>query len=63
MSEPLFCSIDSAFMADYIRRAQRSICYAAPGIQVQPANAMAELARRFGPELVTVCLDFDERAI
>jgi hypothetical protein len=63
MSEPLFCSIDTALMADFIRRAQRSVCYAAPGIQIEPANAIAELAKRFGPELVTVCLDFDERVM
>jgi hypothetical protein len=63
MSESLFCSIGSAFMADYIRGAQRSVCYAAPGIQIEPANAIAELAERFGPELVTVCLDFDERVM
>jgi hypothetical protein len=63
MTDPLFCSLDSAAIANDIRRAQYSVCYAAPGIQREPAKAMAELARRIGPELITVCLDFDERVM
>lgn len=63
MSEALFRSLDSAAIASDIRKAQHSVCYAAPGIQQEPAKAMAELARRIGPELITVCLDFDERVM
>jgi hypothetical protein len=63
MSEPLFQSLDSAAIANDIRKAQHSVCYAAPGIQSDPANAMAELARRLDPEFITVCLDFDERVM
>jgi hypothetical protein len=63
MSEPLFRSLDSAVMANDIRTAQQSVCYAAPGIQQAPASAMTEVAKRIGPELVTVCLDFDERVM
>jgi hypothetical protein len=63
MSEPLFQSLDSAAIANDIRKAQHSVCYAAPGIQRDPANAMAELARRLDPEFITVCLDFDERVM
>ena len=63
MTDPLFRSLDSAAIASDIRKAEHSVCYAAPGIQQQPANAMAELARLRGPELITVCLDFDERVI
>jgi hypothetical protein len=62
MSEPLFRSLDSAAIADDIFRAQRSVCYAAPGVQQDPAEAMAALAWRIGPELITVCIDFDGRA-
>jgi hypothetical protein len=54
-SEPLFRSLDSAAIADDIFRARRSVCYAAPGFQKEPAEAMAALARRIGPELITVC--------
>lgn len=63
MTEALFRSLDSADIASDIRKAQHSVCYAAPGIQQEPAKAMAELAQRIGPELITVCLDFDERVI
>ena len=63
MTDPLFCSLDSAEIASDIREAQYSVCYAAPGIQHEPARALAELARRIGPELITVCLDFDERVM
>jgi hypothetical protein len=63
MTESLFRSLDSAAIAKDIRNAQHSVCYAAPGIQREPANAMAELARRLDPEFITVCLDFDERVM
>jgi hypothetical protein len=58
-----FRSLDSAAIANDIRKAQHSVCYAAPGIQRDPANAMAELTRRLDPEFITVCLDFDERVM
>ena len=63
MSEALFRSLDFAAMAAEIRRAQHSVCYAAPGIHRLPAIAMVDVARRIGPELITVCLDFDERTL
>ena len=61
MTTPLFRSLDSAAIAADIRGAQYSVCYAAPGIQQEPANAIADVARRIGAELITVCLDFDGR--
>ncbi len=63
MTDQLFCSLDSAAIASNIREAKVSVCYAAPGIQHEPATALAELAGRLGPELITVCLDFDERVM
>jgi hypothetical protein len=63
MMDALFRSLDSASIACAVRKAQHSVCYAAPGIQQEPAKAMAELAQDIGPELITVCLDFDERVI
>ncbi|MFZ5690209.1 MAG: hypothetical protein ACOY5F_03025 [Pseudomonadota bacterium] len=63
MTEALFRSLDSATIASDIRRAQHLVCYAAPGIQEEPAKAMAEAAKNIGPELITVCLDFDERVM
>lgn len=63
MLNSLFQSLDFAGMAQAIRTAQQSVCYAAPGIHIEVANAIAEAAQRLGPELVTVCLDFDERVL
>ena len=63
MPEPLFLSLDFAGMAEKIRGAEVSVCYAAPGIHREPANAMVEVARQIGPELITVCVDFDERVL
>ena len=63
MSEPLFLSVDSGRLAQQIAGAEQTVCYAAPGILPEPANSLAKLARKIGPELVTVCLDFDERVM
>jgi hypothetical protein len=63
MTGPLFLSFDSARIAREISGAERSICYAAPGILKEPAEALAAVARAIGPELITVCLDFDERVM
>ncbi len=63
MSEPLFLSLDSGRLAMQIAGAEHSVCYAAPGILPEPATALATLARKLGPELITVCLDFDERVM
>jgi hypothetical protein len=62
-TKPLFLSLDSSCLAREISLAERSVCYAAPGILREPAEALAALSRAFGPELITVCLDFDERVI
>jgi hypothetical protein len=63
MTDPLFRSLDSASIAEDLRKAQFSVCYAAPGIQREPADAMVEVAGKFGPECITICLDFDERVM
>lgn len=59
----LFCHISSADIAELIRTAKGSVCYAGPGVQAKPAEAMAEVAKRIGAERVTVSLDFDERVM
>lgn len=61
MDERLFQSLDSKAIADLIQRTETAMCFAAPGIHSEPAEAIAAVAQRLGPELVTVCLDFDER--
>jgi hypothetical protein len=62
MTPPLFCSLDSAAIVERIRAATFSICYASPGIQIEPAKVEA-VGRVNGPNLITVCLDFDERVM
>ncbi|XSG83891.1 MAG: hypothetical protein ACPW60_09120 [Methylohalobius sp. ZOD2] len=59
----LFCTLDSQRIADLIRSAERFVCYAGPGVQIAPAQAMAAVAGRLGVEMVTVALDFDERVM
>ncbi len=63
MTGPLFRFLDSDAMAANIRAAQYSVCYAAPGIQIEPARALMEVAKRMGADLITVCLDFNERVM
>jgi hypothetical protein len=63
MTGPFFRSLDSVVMAGDIRVAQHSVCYAAPGIQTEPAKAMVEVAKRIRPELIVVYLDFDEQVM
>ena len=59
----MFCNLTSHDMASFIRSAKESVCYAAPGIQSEVAGAIADVAQRFGPEMTSVSLDFDERVI
>jgi hypothetical protein len=61
--DALFCSLSSATIADQIRSAKRVVCYAGPGIQIDVAQAMVEMAGRLGSEMLTVCLDFDDRVM
>lgn len=63
MTGAMFCSLDSAAMAECIRGAEHAVCYAAPGIQQAPAEALVRLVDRLGPESITVILDFDERVM
>lgn len=62
-SDVLFCSLSSAQIAEQIRFAQQSVCFAAPGLQQVVADAMVETAKRLGPEMITVSVDFDERTM
>lgn len=62
-ADALFCSLSSSRIAELIRSAQRSVCYAGPGIQPDVAQAMVETSCRLGTGMLTVCLDFDERVM
>lgn len=59
----MFCNLSSHDMANFIRSAKQSVCYAAPGVQSEVAAAISEVAQRLGPEMTSVSLDFDERVI
>lgn len=61
--ETLFVRLDTTKLAELIRHAKESICYAGPGIHLPPAQAIAEAARRHDPPVVTVCLDFCENSL
>lgn len=58
-----FCHLSSKRIAEFINNATVAVCYAGPGIQIYPAEAIVEAARRIGPNKVTVWLDFDERVL
>lgn len=58
-----FRAFTSQDMAELFGRAQGVICYAGPGIQHQVAEALVAAAARMGPDLIIVCLDFDERVL
>ncbi len=62
-ADALFCSLSPLRIAELIRSAQRAVCYAAPGIQLDLAQAMVETAGRLGKEMLTVSLDFDDRVM
>lgn len=62
-ADTLFCSLSSRRIADLIRSARQAVCYAAPGVQPDVAQAMLETGGRLGQEMLTVCLDFDERVM
>ena len=59
----LFRSLGSDDLAEFISQAKRLVCFAAPGIQMRPAEAMAEIAAKIGPNRIAVTLDFDERVM
>lgn len=59
----MFSNLSSHEMADFIRSAKESVCYAAPGVQLEVAAAITDVAQKLGPEMTSVSLDFDERVI
>lgn len=61
--ETLFCSLTPSRLAELVRSAQQVVCYAGPGIQLDLAQAMVEVAGRVGKEMLTVSLDFDDRVM
>lgn len=62
-TEALFRTLTSTETARFIKTATQSVCYAGPGIQMEVAQAIVAVASHLGPEVITVCLDFDERVM
>ncbi len=62
-NDALFCTLDSQAIADKIHSAVSAVCYAGPGIQPVVAQAMVMVGGRLGLEMLTICLDFDERVM
>ncbi|MBI1294128.1 hypothetical protein GC175_04110 [bacterium] len=58
-----FCNLSPTLIVEFIEKANGPICYAAPGVQLAPAQALVKAADRLGPEMLTVWIDFDERVM
>ncbi|MBL9154198.1 MAG: hypothetical protein JNK37_17025 [Verrucomicrobiales bacterium] len=63
MNQPLFTSLSSRRIAARISRARLRVCFAAPGIQKEVAQALAGLKSREAGIQITVSLDFDEHTL
>lgn len=61
--DALFCPLTPLRIAELVRSAQQAVCYAGPGIRLDLAQVMVEVAKRLGNEMLTVSLDFDERVM
>jgi len=63
MISTLFTSLSSRRIAQLIRGSQRRVCFAAPGIQDEPAAALVALKAQLSNISITVSLDFYERTL
>ena len=61
--QSILTALSSRSIAAWVRKAQRRVVYAAPGIHPQPAAALAELASRLPLSSITISLDFDEHTL
>lgn len=61
--DSFFCNLSTKDIVESIGKAESFVCYAGPGIQIEPAKAIAKAATLLGAESVTVRLDFDERVL
>lgn len=63
MITPVFGALSTQRVADCIVRAQRRVCYAAPGIHDQAAVALASLRSATPAVAIMVSLDFNEHTL
>ena len=59
-TDELYCHLSSRDLAELIQGAEHQVCFVAPGIQMEPASAMAAVAKRIGSDRLAVVLDFGE---
>ena len=62
-SDSLFLQINSDVLEALVNETTSFFCYAAPGIQIKPAKAIAELSDKIGKESILIFLDVDERVL
>lgn len=62
-STTLFVALSSRRIAELISQAACHVCYASPGIQNEPAEALVNLKRKSSSVSITVNLDFDEKTL
>ena len=61
--DSFFCHLSSKGLAKIIEEAKELVCYSAPGIVKEPAEALVALSKKIGAEKLTVCIDCDERVL
>lgn len=60
---PILTALSSRSITASVRQAKRRVVYAAPGIQSEPARALAGLASAIPLPAITISLDFDEHTL
>lgn len=60
---PILTALSSRSITASVRQAKRRVVYAAPGIQSEPARALAGLASAIPLSAITISLDFDEHTL
>jgi hypothetical protein len=41
----IFCNLNSKIIAELIRDAEVTVCYSAPSIQIEPAQALVDVSK------------------
>lgn len=63
MTPPLFTALSARRMSGLIRAARQRVCYAAPGLHEETADALVALKLATPAIAIAVSLDFDERTL
>src|SRR5437764_8068570 len=59
MSSQVFITLNEDVMTELLRKAERRVCYASPGIYDWVAEALISVSKELGPENVLVIVDPD----